>query len=89
MVNTDWFGAFTINTTINAKAIIQAVILSFKFFIVVWGFNCSTNINKKSLNRGIYKKIFVKFYLRVFLKFLLLDSDIVSMSFPISSPPCG
>ena len=49
MVNTDGLGAFTINTTINAKAIIQAVNLSFRFFIVVWGvLIISTNINKKT-----------------------------------------
>ena len=44
MVNTDGLGAFTINNKINAKAIIQAVNLNFRFFIVVWG--CFNYFNK-------------------------------------------
>ena len=57
IVNTDWLGAFTIKIVSNAKAIIQAVILSFKFFIVVWWFNYFYKyIIKNPHSEGFYKK---------------------------------
>jgi len=61
IVNTDWLGAFTIKTVSNAKAIIQAVILSFKFFIVVLGFNYFYKYKTKNPHsEGFHKKYFLK-----------------------------
>ena len=63
IVNTDWLGAFTIKIVSNAKAIIQAVILSFKFFIVVWGFNYFYKyIIKNPHSEGFYKKYLLKLF---------------------------